>query len=298
LTTNRAGWRSIVDLSFCVLIVVACGSVSLLTYSGAPAPVCRAARSEDCFVLSESSAPPMWTAESQGRRQDLPAENNDVDDSDDDDDDDDAGALLGGAIALTADHGPARLLVEAPAAEPSSPQSGSSSLRGPPRMDQDELTCSPGRHKSDQSFRPSAWIAADSHHHPQNSSPDNHDVDDCDLDDRDDDDDDDDDGNDDSAGALAAASIELTADHADGRRVIDPNSDARSPVGCEAQSLRGPPCPLCPDSPPSLDDDIPNHTSQLFFASDRHWLRALPRSISGSTSRARKRIGTETRSQL
>jgi hypothetical protein len=295
LATTRPGWQSILDLSFCVFIIVVCGSVSLLTYSGASAPACDAPGSRVCF-LNDSFRLLVWTADSQGRPQDLPGDNNDVDDSDDDDDDD-AGALAGGAIALTADHGPARLLIEAPVAAPSSLRSGSWSLRGPPHVDLDELTCSPGRPISDQPFRPSAWTATDSHHQPQNSSHDNRDVDDRDVDDRDDDDDDD--GNDESAGALAAASIELTADHADGRRVIESDSGAHPPAGCEAHSLRGPPSPARADSASSLDHDIPIHTSPFFFATDWHCLRAPPQAIStpNHASRSRKGITTETRSQ-
>jgi hypothetical protein len=297
LATTRSGWQSIVDLSFCVFIVVVCGSVSLLTYPDASAPAHDAAGSGDGFFLNESRATPVWTAASQGRPQDLPGDNNDVDDSDDDDDDDDdAGALTGGAITLAADHGPARHLIEAPVARPSSLRRASWSLRGPPQVDQDELTCSPGRHSFDQRSRPSAWTATDSHHQPQNSSPDNRDVDDRDLDD---DDDDDDDGNDESAGALAAASIDLTADHAEGQRVIEPDSGAHPPAGCEAHSLRGPPSPARADSASSLDHDIPIHTSPFFFATDWHCLRAPPQAIStpNHASRSRKGITTETRSQ-
>jgi hypothetical protein len=281
LAITRPGWRSIVDLSFCVFIVVVCGSVSLLTYSGASAPTYDAAGSRDRFV-NESSRVPVWTADSESRK-DLPGDHDDVDDSDDDDDDD-GHALGDGAVALVADYGPAWMIVATPVAARSSLGAASWFPRGPPQVDQDEFTCSSASRISDPSFRLPAWTATDSQRQPQNSVPDNRDVEDRDLDDRDDDDD----GDDESPDALAAASIDLTADHADGRRVIDADSGAHSPVGCEAHSLRGPPSPLCPDSSPSLDDDITGHTSQLFFASDCHRLRAPPRSISGSTSRARQ----------
>jgi len=291
LPTTRQGCRSILDLSLLVFIVV-CGSLSLLTYSGAFSPGCGAPGSGDCFQ-SKSSRAPAWTAGSQGRSRDLPGANNDVDDSDDDDDDD-RGAVAGGAINLIADHGPARLVLERPFDAPFSLRSGGWSLRGPPHVDLDEPTCSLDRHVPDQISRPRAWTAAEPCRQPQNSSHDTRDdVEDRDVDDRDDD------GNDESAGALTAGSINLTADHADGRRVIEANSGARSLVGCEAHSLRGPPPSRgCPDSSPSLDHDIPAHTSPFFFASDSHRLRAPPRSIPTPDQTSRNPIATETRSQL
>jgi len=276
VTATRQGYRSTLDLSFLVLILVVCGGLSLLTDSGVSSRACDAPGSPDCF-LSGSARVPVLTAESQGRPLDLPGDNNDIDDSDDDDDDD-AGALSGDTVSLVAHHGPAHLLIETPFDRPSSLEWESCSLRGPPRRHPDEPTCSPDHHSPDQISRPPACMAAESHRHPPNSphhSPD--DVDDRDVDDRDDDDDD---GNDDSAGALAAASINLTADHADGRGVIQANSGVHAPVECEAHSLRGPP--------------------RFSFASHFHCLRAPPQSIPtpNQTSRARKRIGKETRSQL
>ncbi len=288
MATTRPGWRSIVDLSFCIFIVVVSASVSLLTYSGASAPACDAPGARVCFQ-SESSRVPVWTAESEGRPQDLPGNNSDVDDRDDDDDDEDAGD----AVNLVADHGPARLVIETPFDAPSSLRSGSWSLRGPPQLSLDELTCPLDRHIPHQISRPRAWTAAEPCRQPQSSSHDTRDdVEDRDVDDRDDDDDDG------SAGALAAASIDLPDDYAEWRRVIEPDSGAHPPVGCEAHSLRGPPSPARADSASSLDHDIPNHTSPFFLASDWHRLRAPPQSIPTPDQTSRKRITTKTRSQL
>jgi hypothetical protein len=295
LATTRSGWQSIVDLSFCVFLVVMCGSVSLLTLSGASAPAYDAAGSRDRFV-NESSRVPVWTADSESHK-DLPGDHDDVDDSDDDDDDDDGHALADGAVALVADYGPAWMIVATPVAAPSSLGAAGWFPRGPPQVDQDKVTCSSASRISDPPFRLSAWTATDSQRQPQNSVPDNRDVEDRDLDDRDDDRDDDDDGDDESPDALAAASIDLTADHAKRRHVIEPNDGAHPPAGCETHSLRGPPSRLRSDCDHPLGLDT---QSTQFFASARHGLHVPPPAIhpTDRPSRARKRITTETRSQL
>jgi hypothetical protein len=290
VTTTRQGWLSARDLSFLVFFLVAGGSLPLLASGGASVQPGNAGASDDC-VLSDSSGAPVWTAESEGHRQNLPdGDRDDVDDSDSDgDDDDDASALPGASILLTADRGHARPLIERACDAPSTLQSEGCSLRGPPRLTLDELTCSLDRHISDQTSRPPAWTPADSDRHPSNSSDDNRD----DVNDRDEDDDD---GNDEGGSALPTVSTDLIADDADARRVIQTEIRTPSLVGSEAHALRGPPKPSVSDAAPSACRNIPDHTSRC-FVSDGHSLRAPPAVAPHSVSKVSRNHATETRSR-
>ena len=148
MTRTRQGCRWIFARSIPIVIVVICGGLALLTYSGASAHAY--AGSADCF-LTESRAP-VWTAESQNRSQRLPSDNNGADDTDvderdfdrDDDDDrnDESASALTASIDLTADHAGRWRVIESESGAHAPAACEAHSLRGPPSADGSDSTSS------------------------------------------------------------------------------------------------------------------------------------------------------------